>query len=342
MVGSFSSSALLAESLRDACPAGDIVMNRSVVDDFLRSASSSKSSLAARLLVIIDYDLTMSAATASECHHLMRDADVLPIEFRDDMHVLFAAARDPKHPEHDAIFGSPEGPERPHRFWMHFNHLAVKHGITSASIRRAVAEQKVTRGALLRPCVGDFLRLCEATGVKVVILSAGLEQVITEALAVDGVSLPSSCHLLTNRLIFNDQDRCTAVEPSSPPASREGKLRLLASLDELADKDLVLMIGDKPVDARVAKGLPPLHGFNLDEHSGPSARTSLSFGFLNSGHEPGSVPPSLDEWTSAFHILARNGNACTFGPLVTLLNELLSRDVKMEGGAGEQRTQFER
>eukprot|EP00930_Biecheleria_cincta_P004878 TRINITY_DN105807_c0_g1_i1.p1 TRINITY_DN105807_c0_g1~~TRINITY_DN105807_c0_g1_i1.p1 ORF type:complete len:366 (-),score=37.95 TRINITY_DN105807_c0_g1_i1:156-1253(-) len=330
MIGASLSSAALLESLRDACPTGDIGMNYSAVDDFLRSVSSSESSLAMRLLVIIDYDLTMSAATTSECHHLMGDSEALPVEFRDDMKTLYAAARDTTHPEHDTIFGSSEDPGRPHRFWMHFNHLAVKHGISSESIRRAVAEEKKANGTLLRPCVGEFLHLCEAAGVQVVILSAGLEQVITEAFAVDGVALPPSCHLLTNRFIFDDQGRCTAVEPTSPPASREGKLRLLASLDALAEKDLVLMIGDKPVDARVGNGLPPMRALKLDEHSSSSersVRSSLSFGFFNTSVEP-PPPADLEEWALAFHLLARSGNACTFAPLVTLLKALLSREVR--------------
>ena len=144
--------------------------------------------------------------------------------------------------------------------------------------------------------------------------------VIRACLAADGVALPASCHLLTNRLVFDLSGCCVAVEPSSPPASREGKLRLLTSLDALADRDLVLMVGDKPVDARVACGLPPLRS----DAAGGGGRRTLSFGFYNTGGEPSTVTAGLAEYRATFDILAEAGNACSFAPLVALLLRWLS------------------
>lgn len=316
-------------ALRAASPDADLaITNPAALDAFLSAARGD--AVSRRLCLIIDYDLTMSAATTSECHHMLRDAAALPAAFREDVHTLFAA-KDEAHPEHQAIFGLPDDADRPHRFWMQYNKLLVEHAITVRMIEDAAAAEKAARGALLRAGVGELLSLCEASGVLVIILSAGIDQVIRAAFAQDGIALHTSCcHLLTNRLVIDEASgRCTAVEPASPPASREGKLLLLrcASLeDALADKDLVLMIGDKPVDARVASGLPPLRSqLRGDDGRGGAAgvRSALSFGFYNTLKEPSMVPSDLDEWRAAFHILAETGNACSFAPLVALLRTIL-------------------
>lgn len=93
------------------------------------------------------------------------------------VHTLFAAVS-PDHAQHDAIFGEGAGVERPHRFWAHYNQLLVRHGITHEMIQAAVDDEgRRCDGRLLRPGVGDLLAMCDAAGVLVIILSAGIEQV---------------------------------------------------------------------------------------------------------------------------------------------------------------------
>ena len=307
----------LLAALQAACPGGALAAaDTAKVDAFLRAAAKAKP-VASRLVLIIDYDLTISEAAAPECHHLLRDAEAMPRPFRDDVHALFEAG-DPAHPEHAAIFGAPADASRPHRFWVHYNHLLVKHAVTREVIERAVEQEKEARGTLLRPGFAALLTRCEQAGVLVVILSAGLETVVRAVCRLEKVPLPPSCcRVLTNRLVFDGEGQCIAVEPSNPPASREGKLRLLASLGELADKDLVLMVGDKPVDARVGRGLPPLRR--------AGARSALALGFFNGAVRKGykEPPGDVNEWKAAFDILAHRGSECTFAPVVALLDTLL-------------------
>ena len=313
-------SALLF-SLQTAGPdCGIRIENTSAVTAFLTAAAHA--SVSSRLVLILDYDLTMSASTTSECHHMLRDAAALPVAFREEVRTLFAAT-DKGHPEHKAIFGQPDHADRPHRFWMHYNLLLIRHGITVRMIEDAVAEEKAARGALLRPGVGELLSLCDARGVTVVVLSAGIDAVIRAACAQDSVELPASCHLLTNHLLFNEAGCCIAVEPSPTPASREGKLLLLTSQDTLADKDLVLMVGDKPVDALVARGLPPLRH---DGTGGLFHRQTLSFGFYNTAGESSMATSSLQDYRETFDILAEFGDACSFAPLVAMLSCLLEQE----------------
>ena len=158
---------------------------------------------------------------------------------------------------------------------------------------------------------------------------------IRAAFAHDGVELPSGCRLLTNTLVFEDAaadqrgggGACIRVEPVNPPASREGKIQLLRSLDASDGRTMVLMVGDKPVDARVARGLPPCGRAVSDgTHGAMTAdrpRVELAFGFFNQQPSDSAVPVRLSDWQAAFHLLAHNGNECGFAPVTELVRQLM-------------------
>lgn len=316
----------LVQLVQSACRPGCIRLeDAATLDAFLKRATTDRMPVASKLLLILDYDLTLSTSSVSECHHMLRDAHAVPSGFRQDVQTLFDA-RDPSHPDYASIYRCESDPERPHRFWMYYNDLLIKHKITQGMIDDAVSEEKrkqrVHDGRLLREGVGDLLTLCDDARVPVVILSAGLEQAIRSAFAADGVPLPASCHVLTNRLVFDETGSCVAVEPTNPPASRSGKLRLLQALGHLARRSMVLMVGDKPVDASVVRGLPPLDG---GEAGGGEPRAELAFGFFNHRTREHADPvEDLGEWQSAFHLLAHHGSDCTLAPVVALVRHLFS------------------
>ena len=234
-------------------------------------------------------------------------------------------------------------------------------------------------GRLLRDGVGAFLAACDAAGVPTVILSAGITQVIELALAADGVALPPSCTLLANTMVFAGEeagaDQATAAAaaaaaaaagagedapcvgwlPEGTPSSRVGKLLQLAELgDVLGGRRCAVLVGDKPVDATVAKGYPPAPapapapasasasaggagGFGLAAMppAMPSAPPSvLTFGFLNS---PAPTEELRGSYDAAFHLLAPQGRECSFAPLTALLAALLADDDDDDdGGDGEE------
>ena len=327
--------ATLLDALCAAAPVGAIaVEDAESVEMMFQKAAAAADEAASQLMIVLDYDLTISKATTAECHHMLRDASALPAGFRDDVNTLFAA-RDPTHARHTEIYGMESDADRPHRFWLHYNNLLVKHRVTQRMIDEAVAEEKARHGSLLRNGVADLLALCDAAGILVVILSAGLEQVIRAAFAHDGVELPSGCRLLTNTLVFEDAaadqrgggGACIRVEPVNPPASREGKIQLLRSLDASDGRTMVLMVGDKPVDARVARGLPPCGRAASDgTHGAMTAdrpRVELAFGFFNQQPSDSAVPVRLSDWQAAFHLLAHNGNECGFAPVTELVRQLM-------------------
>lgn len=121
-----------------------------------------------RVALVIDYDLTVSCGNAAECHHLLRDSAACSAAFRADLARLFATIG----AQTAAL--APRDPRRAHLFWEHANALLVAHGVTRATLKRAVEVEKERVGTLLRDGWAELLVLCGAQGVPVVILSAGL------------------------------------------------------------------------------------------------------------------------------------------------------------------------
>ena len=150
---------------------------------------------------------------------------------------------------------------------------------------------------------------------------------------------------------------CVGWLPEGTPSSRVGKLLQLAELgDVLGGRRCAVLVGDKPVDATVAKGYPPAPapapasapaptpasaggpgGFGLAAMppAMPSAPPSvLTFGFLNS---PAPTEELRGSYDAAFHLLAPQGRECSFAPLTALLAALLADDDDDDdGGDGEE------
>ena len=134
--------ATLLDALCAAAPVGAIaVEDAESVEMMFQKAAAAADEAASQLMIVLDYDLTISKATTAECHHMLRDASALPAGFRDDVNTLFAA-RDPTHARHTEIYGMESDADRPHRFWLHYNHLLVKHCVTQRMIDEAVAGRR--------------------------------------------------------------------------------------------------------------------------------------------------------------------------------------------------------
>ena len=74
-----SASQRVLRELQQACPEGAVELESEALEAVLaRTSRDDDLGAAASLLVVLDYDLTMSAAGTAECHHLLRDASALP------------------------------------------------------------------------------------------------------------------------------------------------------------------------------------------------------------------------------------------------------------------------
>jgi hypothetical protein len=286
----------------------------------LWAASEVGAVATSQLSVILDYDLTVSVGAGTECHHLFAARPEFPAPFRADIAHLFAVMGDEHHADYARIVGPADAPDRPHRFWVVFNELVATHAITRGVVAAAVTAYKAEQGRLIRPGVAEFLELCHGLGVPVVILSAGVTQIIELAMAADGVRLPASCTVLANSMTFDgdgDGAPCIGVTPTDPPSSRVGKLAQLSALGgTLGSRACTLLVGDKPVDAKVAAGYPPLQG-----RGGLPA--VLAFGFQNSEQArcSGGGGGQGAEYETAFHLLDPRGERedSSFEPLTGLL-----------------------
>ena len=97
-----SDSYSVLDALRAADPGGGIKLeSERALTAFLAAAKELRGRVASSLVLIIDYDLTLSAAATAECHHMLRDASSMPEGFRADVHTLFDA-RSPEHAQHRA------------------------------------------------------------------------------------------------------------------------------------------------------------------------------------------------------------------------------------------------
>jgi hypothetical protein len=108
-----------------------------------------------------------------------------------------------------------------------------------------------------------------------------------------------------------------------------------------------VLVGDKPVDATVARGYPPPPAGSSSKSDGGVAAGSgadgaaaaaappsvLTFGFLNSPEPTEELRGSYD---AAFHLLAPQGRDCSFAPLTALLAALLADDDDDDDGGGEE------
>jgi hypothetical protein len=103
------------------------------------------------------------------------------------------------------------------------------------------------------------------------------------------------------------------MQPSGPPCSRVGKLlRLREQSGLLEERPCAFLVGDKPIDATMAKGYPALNGGSLP--------TTLSFGFLN---DEKASDKTIAEYEGAFDVLPHSGSECGLEMVTRILASLL-------------------
>jgi 2-hydroxy-3-keto-5-methylthiopentenyl-1-phosphate phosphatase len=269
--------------------------------------------VAKRLAVVMDFDLTVSKADVAECHHLIGTDQVMPPAFLEECALLGDVAGDPKHPRRFELYGPEDGPERPHAFWNVFHGYMVKHKISAEMVQVAAEAEKKRRGMLLRTGIRELWALCERHDVPVVILSAGIVQVIEAYCRLDEVKLPPNCRVVANSMVFDRNGCCVHMQPSGPPCSRVGKLlRLREQSGLLEERPCAFLVGDKPIDATMAKGYPALNGGSLP--------TTLSFGFLN---DEKASDKTIAEYEGAFDVLPHSGSECGLEMVTRILASLL-------------------
>lgn len=196
------------------------------------------------LLVVCDFDATLTTGNSDQCHDILGSSPSLPEEVR----TAFVPLLD---------FSKPFPPELAgDGWWVRANDILVSHGagILAPAIRECVRDSSIE----LRPGALRLLRRLAELQVPVLIVSAGYSNVIEEVLAADPVTA-RWCEISSNRLMFGDDGHLVAIEPGEPITSfNKGRTleRNRIWFEQHALRKTVLVLGDKPSDLQVMDGAP--------------------------------------------------------------------------------------
>lgn len=206
-----------------------------------------------RLLVLTDFDETLTStrgrdgAHGDQCHEvLLRYLDLdQPAGLRERLTPLIEWDSLPE-PQKMALCGGDESVRAAKTRWWFaaFQQVALDFGLADR-----VAECIVKSNAQPREGLGAVFRWLEARGVPLLIVSAGVQQVLEAILEAGHAPLPSTATVVANDL------RQLAVRVTS--RSKATALELVPGFPGVvAGRDAVLLLGDKPSDCAVAGGLP--------------------------------------------------------------------------------------
>ncbi|KAL1512098.1 hypothetical protein AB1Y20_005369 [Prymnesium parvum] len=250
-----------------------------------------------QLLVITDFDGTITAGDANQCHDLVGTCPLLSQAFRDEFAPLLDWTTNT----------SIDGVE----WWDKAHELMLKHGVPPrALLQRLVREARMPP----RPGVLQLLEKLAAMNVPVLIVSAGLSDVIEEWLRLHE-ALTENVTVCSNRLNYGADSEPQSVSPQPPVTSftKAATYKMAgAFFRHHMARRMIMVLGDSVSDIDAAQEVP------YDE--------SLSIGFLNSR-----PPTAMTKYADTFDAVVL-GNGGSLVPLIELVEliEANGRVVEME------------
>lgn len=204
------------------------------------------------LLLITDFDATITAGDAEQCHDMVGASPLLSKAFRDEFQPLLDWT---SNVQIDGV-----------EWWDKAHELMVEHGMPPRPlIPRLVREASMTP----RPGALELLKRLEALRVPVCIVSAGMADVIEEWLRQYGV-LSENVTVCSNRLNYHADSTPKSVSPSRPITSFTKEYAYASASSFFAkhkSRRAIIQLGDSLHDVDPAKKVP--------------CDRLLSIGFLN-------------------------------------------------------------
>jgi len=238
------------------------------------------------IIVITDFDATITSGDSEQCHDLVGGSKLLPDGFRSEFAPLLDWTTNT----------NIDGVE----WWDQAHALMIKHGTPQRNIiPRLVREAKMVP----RPGALEMLQHLERNGIPVLIVSAGLTDVIEEFLRQHG-ALSENVTICSNRLNYEADATPKSVAPEPPITSftKEYAYSSASSFfSQHADRRGIIQLGDSLTDVDPAKKVPYDH--------------LLSIGFLN-------ARPDGRKHAEAFDAVVI-GNNGSLRPVAELLNEIV-------------------
>jgi len=193
------------------------------------------------VMVITDFDATITTGDSEQCHDLVGGSRLLSNDFRKDFAPLLDWTTDAN------IDGVP--------WWDAAHKLMVKHGMPPRQlIPRLVREAKMVP----RPGALELLKSLEQHNVPVLIVSAGLSDVIEEFLRQHG-ALSENVVICSNRLNYDADVAPKSVTPDPPITSFTKEYAYSSASSFFAEhkhRRAIIQLGDSLSDVDPAKKVP--------------------------------------------------------------------------------------
>jgi len=235
------------------------------------------------LIVITDFDATLTSGDSEQCHDLMGSSSLLSAEFRAEFAPLLDWAS-------NAAIDGVEWWDRAHSFM-------IKHAQPPRQlIPRLVREAKMTP----RPGALELLKRLETLGVPVLIVSAGVSDVIEEFLRQHG-ALSENVTICSNRLNYAADSAPKSVSPDPPITSFTKQYAYQSAssfFNDHSTRRSIVQLGDSLTDVDPAKKVP--------------CDRLISIGFLNDRRDESAH-------TATFDAVVR-GNQGSLAPVTQLLD----------------------
>jgi len=238
-----------------------------------------------QLLVITDFDATVTAGHSEQCHDLVAASQMLPKAFRDE----FAPLLDwTTNADIDGV-----------DWWHKAHEIIIKHGVPT----RPIIPRMVRQASMpARPGAFDLLTKLADMNVPVLIVSAGLSDVIEEYLRQHNM-LTENVTVCSNRLNYGADSVPQSVSPSQPITSftkASAYSMAGAFFRHHMQRRYIICLGDSVTDIDAAQEVP------YDE--------ILSVGFMNS--RPATA---MTKYADTFDAVVL-GNDGSLAPLAELVN----------------------
>jgi 5'-nucleotidase len=236
------------------------------VSYLLRRSAMLQDSTLENLLVVTDFDATLTCGVSKQCHDLMGHSTLLSQNFRDE----FAPLLDWQ--SNTAIDGV--------EWWDTAHSLMIKYGQPPRHlIPRLVREAHMNP----RPGALELLTRLAKLGVPVLIVSAGLSDIIEEFLRQHN-AYTENITVCSNRLNYAADSAPQSLSPDPPITSFTKTTAYSASssfFQEHSNRSTILVLGDSCSDIDSAANIPYKHlisvGFLNDKPIKEAAKYAQTF-----------------------------------------------------------------
>lgn len=233
----------------------------SVITDLIQAGDN-------KLQVVADFDFTLSCFIKNgekcvSCHKALDDSPLLPDDYRNQAHAL----RDHYYPlEIDPHLTKEEKFPLMEEWWNKSHQLLIDYKLSRHDIEEIVQNSKL----FLRQGCTDTFELLHKHGIPLMIFSAGLGDIIKEAIAHQA-TMYDNMKIVGNFMAFDNKGIITGFQGKNIHSLNKNESALSHAdgyFQKLSHRDGLILLGDNLGDLHMADGA---------EH----IKTKLTIGFLN-------------------------------------------------------------